>query len=117
MEHLILPVFTIACLLMLTVGASAMTCAASYYGNEHHQAITAMGRAYHPHVMSFALRARPHGERYHISRTGHGSVTAIHNDWGPAAWTHRCADVSVGVAKVLGMVKRGWAILTFRKLG
>jgi len=73
--------------------ATALTCMASIYGTENHQIITANGEKYTGRQMTCALRTAPHNEHYRVTYHGR-SANCRHNDWGPAAWTHRCIDLS-----------------------
>lgn len=80
----------------------AMACMASAYGTEHHQLVTATGERYTGRDLTCALRSKPRNERYLVERAGR-SVQCRHNDWGPAAWTHRCIDLSLAVARAIGL--------------
>ena len=89
--------------------ADAKTCKASFYGaGERLNRHTANGEVYRPHGITAAHRTLPFGSRVKVSH-GSRSVVVRINDRGPASWTGRCIDLSLGAARKLGMVKRGVA--------
>lgn len=89
--------------------ADAKTCKASFYGvGERLNRHTANGEVYRPHGITAAHRTLPFGSRVKVSH-GSRSVVVRVNDRGPASWTGRCIDLSLGAARKLGMVKRGVA--------
>jgi rare lipoprotein A len=89
--------------------AQAKTCQASFYGaGERLNRHTANGEVYRPHGITAAHRTLPFGSRVKVVHGGRSVVVRI-NDRGPAKWTGRCIDLSLGAARKLGMVKRGVA--------
>lgn len=84
----------------VAVAAISTLCMASMYGTENHQLITANGERYTGRDMTCALRTTPRNEHYLVERRGR-SVRCRHNDWGPAAWTHRCIDMSLAAAHAI----------------
>ena len=69
------------------LAADAKSCRASFYGSESGNR-TASGAKFHPMGISIALRSHNFGDYFRITYRGK-SVIAIHNDYGPAAWTGR----------------------------
>jgi rare lipoprotein A len=86
----------------LALVAISQICMASAYGTEHHQRVTATGERYTGRDLTCALRSTPRNERYLIEHAGR-HVQCRHNDWGPAAWTHKCIDLSLAVARAIGL--------------
>lgn len=92
--------------------AAAMLCAAasiahaeiaSCYGREHGQVRTATGQNYRPWGLTAAHRTLPFGTRVVVTNRRNGrSVTVTINDRGPAAWTHRDIDLSLGACRLIG---------------
>jgi rare lipoprotein A len=80
---------------------------ASWYGFESGNR-TANGERYDPWGMTAAHRSLPFGTVVRVTLDGR-SVTVRINDRGPAAWTGREIDLSLGAATALGMVERGIA--------
>lgn len=80
---------------------------ASWYGFESGNR-TANGERYDPWGLTAAHRTLPFGTVVRVS-LGSRSVIVRINDRGPAAWTGREIDLSLGAATVLGMVERGVA--------
>lgn len=70
---------------------------------------------YYPDGFTVAHRTLPFGTRLRISYMGR-SVEAIVNDRGPALWTHREIDVSRGVARALGIMVVGVAVVDVERL-
>jgi rare lipoprotein A len=93
--------------------ARAETCRASYYGHESGKR-TANGERFNPDGLSIALRSRPRGERYRVTYRGR-SVVVRHNDFGPAIRS-RCADLSLGAARALGLVRPGTGLITIERM-
>jgi rare lipoprotein A len=89
-----------AILILCAVPASAEI--ASCYGREHGQTRTASGAAYNPRGLTAAHRGLPFGTKVRVSYRGR-SITVTINDRGPAAWTHRAYDLSLGACRVLGL--------------
>jgi rare lipoprotein A len=106
---------------VLVVRAHAATvCMASYYGAES-GSITASGERFRPDGLTAAMRSRAFGRRLRVTIVGipgraarsaplvGRSVIVRHNDYGPAAYTGRCIDLSRGAARALGMIHNGTA--------
>ena len=83
--------------------AHAETGIASVYGSESGSR-RADGRRFRPSEIGCAHRTRRLGSvvRVTVIKTGRSIVCPV-NDRGPAAWTHRLIDLSVGAAKALGV--------------
>lgn len=107
----------LALAVLLSATARAETCRASYYGAESGHR-TANGEVFQPEGLSVALRRRPGRGRavvsYRVSYNGR-SVIVRHNDFGPAARLHRCADLSHGAAVRLGLTGPGVARVTIER--
>lgn len=94
-------------LLCLAASASAESGLASYYGSESGSR-TANGERFNPNGLTAAHRTRPFGSHVTVTNRRNGrSVRVRINDRGPARWTGRVIDLSVGAAKVLGMLQAG----------
>lgn len=104
---LIVAWFTLAMLSALPRAQAACGQIASWYGFESGNT-TANGERYDPWGLTAAHRSLPFGTIVRVS-IGERSVTVRINDRGPAAWTGREIDLSLGAATVLGMVERGVA--------
>lgn len=104
---LIAVAFTLAMLATYQQARAACGQLASWYGYESGNT-TANGERYNPMGLTAAHRSLPFGTIVRVS-IGERSVTVRINDRGPAAWTGREIDLSLGAATVLGMVERGVA--------
>lgn len=82
---------------------------ASWYQSGHH---TANGERFRPDGMTCAHRTLRFGTMLKVThmQSGRWAVCRV-NDRGPARWTHRFLDVSRGVARKLGMLRQGVAIV------
>lgn len=102
-------VLAIAILLAAPGFAHAKKCTASFYGaGERLNRHTANGEVFRPHGITAAHRSLPFGTKVKVIH-GRRSVVVRINDRGPAKWTGRCIDLSLGTARKLGVVKRGVA--------
>lgn len=99
--------FTLAMLATYQQARAACGGIASWYGFESGNT-TANGERYDPWGMTAAHRSLPFGTVVRVT-LGSRSVTVRINDRGPAAWTGREIDLSLGAATALGMVERGIA--------
>ncbi|HTV32759.1 MAG TPA: septal ring lytic transglycosylase RlpA family protein [Methylocella sp.] len=99
------PILALAVSLAATQPAGSRECLASWYGAESGHR-TASGAVFHPDGRSVALRSRAFGHRYRVAYRGR-AIVALHNDFGPAAWTGRCADLSAGAARAIGLTGVG----------
>lgn len=83
--------------------AAAHAAIASCYGREHGQIRTATGTRYNPWRLTAAHRHLPFGTRVRVVNLHNGrSVVVTINDRGPAAWTHRDIDLSLGACRAIG---------------
>lgn len=104
-----LSVFVAVAIALFSASVEASVCRASFYGGGERLALrTANGEVFRPHGITAAHRYLPFGTRVRVSY-GSRSVVVRINDRGPAKWTGRCIDLSLGAARELGMVKRGVA--------
>lgn len=99
--------FTLAMLATLEQARAACGVLASWYGFESGNR-TANGERYDPWGLTAAHRTLPFGTIVRVTLDGR-SVTVRISDRGPASWTGREIDLSLGAATVLGMVERGVA--------
>ena len=82
---------------------------ASWYGHEFARRKTASGEVFDPHDLTGAHRTLPLGTRVRVTNLHNGrSVLVKINDRGPY-YRRRDIDLSLGAARVLGMVRRGIA--------
>lgn len=80
---------------------------ASFYGFES-GTHTASGERFNPHGLTAAHRTRKLGSVVTVTNLRNGkSVVVRINDRGPAKWTGRVIDLSLGAAEVLGMIQAG----------
>lgn len=77
---------------------------ASYYKHGSH---TATGERFNPHGLTAAHRTLPFGTRLRVCLNG--CVVVRINDRGPAKWTGKSLDLSLGAARAIGMVRAGVA--------
>jgi rare lipoprotein A len=93
----------LAAMIVCALARSAPAEIASCYGREHHQLRTASGESYDPSRLSAAHRWWRFGTRVLVTNLRNGrSVTVLINDRGPAAWTHRAIDLSLGACRAIG---------------
>ena len=93
----------LAALFYCAIASTAQAETASCYGRENHQVRTATGQAYDPRRITAAHRTLPFGTRVRVTNLGNGrSATVVINDRGPAAWTHRAIDLSLGACRAIG---------------
>lgn len=84
----------------------------SWYSEESSGGVQANGRRFDENRLTAAHRALPFGTIVIIENTENGRVAVARiEDRGPAEWTGRTLDVSLEVARRLGIVKRGVARL------
>ncbi|NET73511.1 MAG: septal ring lytic transglycosylase RlpA family protein, partial [Sphaerospermopsis sp. SIO1G2] len=90
---------------------------ASWYGYYWAGNKTANGEIYNPEGMTAAHRTLPMGTKVRVTNTRNGkSVILRINDRGPYI-AGRIIDVSLGAARILGMVKSGLAPVRVEVLG
>lgn len=88
--------------------AGAGNMLASYYGGgEYLNRHTANGERFDPRAMTAAHRTLPFGAR--LSVCFRSCVVVRVNDRGPASWTGRALDLSLGAARAIGMARAGVA--------
>jgi rare lipoprotein A len=88
---------------------------ASFYDEPQ---LIATGEQYNPYGLTAASRTLPLGTRVKVTDATSGrSVVVTVNDWGPALWTGRDIDLSLGAAQVLQMEARGVIIATIKSAG
>jgi rare lipoprotein A len=109
----LLVIFWFALLVSSVKVFAVETCKASWYGAES-GARTADGRKFRPMGLTIALRSRDFGGRFRVSYRGR-SVIVRHNDFGPAMKS-RCADLSHGAARALGMEGAGVATVQIERV-
>lgn len=96
-------------LLCAPLTAHAETGMASWYGFESGTR-TPSGERFNPRAMTCAQRVRRFGHSVKVTAIATGkSATCRVNDHGPAKWTGRIIDVSLGMAIALGFKHRGTA--------
>jgi rare lipoprotein A len=91
---------------------------ASYYGYES-GSVTANGERYNPEGFTAAHRQLPFNTFIVAENLDNGRYAVLRvNDRGPSRRLHRRGiDVSLGVARELGMIERGLAPLRLRVIG
>ena len=90
---------------------------ASWYGYDWAGRKTANGERFNPEAMTAAHRSLPLGKKVRVTNTHNGrSVVVRINDRGPYIGG-RVIDLSVGAAKILGMVSSGVAAVRIEVLG
>ncbi len=90
---------------------------ASYYGYDGSGNSTASGKRFNPEGMTAAHRSLPFGTRVRVTNTRNGrSVVVSITDRGPYI-RGRILDLSVGAARILGMMGSGIAPVQIDVLG
>jgi rare lipoprotein A len=90
---------------------------ASYYGYDWSGNKTASGQRFNPEAMTAAHRSLPFGTRVRVTNTRNGrSVVVRINDRGPYI-RGRVIDLSLGAARVIGMMGSGIAPVQIEVLG
>lgn len=87
---------------------------ASYYGFELAGNPTASGEIYNPLDLTVAHRSLPYGTR--VLACYEECVVVRVNDWGPAPWTGRDWDLSLGAALAIGVAEKGVGDVSFTVL-
>lgn len=84
---------------------------ASFY---HEPQPLASGGRFDPNGITAAHRTLPLGSKVRVTNKRNGkSVTVTINDRGPAAWTGKIIDLSLGAAQEIGLsFKQGWTDIT-----
>jgi rare lipoprotein A len=85
---------------------------ASFYDEPQ---LLALGGQYDPNGLTAAHRTLPIGTRVEVTDAATGrSVVVTINDRGPALWTGRQIDLSLGAARALQMEERGIILATIK---
>jgi|SRR5581483_704158 len=85
---------------------------ASFYDEPQ---LLALGGKYDPNGLTAAHRTLPLGTKVQVTDAATGkSVVVTINDRGPAEWTGRQIDLSLGAAKMLQMEERGIILATIK---
>lgn len=109
MRGAIVLILAITALIAIGRNAKAAEGIASWYGYESGTK-TASGRKFNPEEMTCAMRRRDWGTVLTVTVIATGATaTCTLTDFGPAKWTGRLIDVSLGMARKLGFHKRGLA--------
>jgi rare lipoprotein A len=87
---------------------------ASWYGFESGTR-TASGERFNPHGMTCAHRAMAFGTKLRVSYRGRDVICRV-NDRGPAKWTGRSIDLSLGAARAIGMLDAGVGRVTIERI-
>jgi rare lipoprotein A len=89
---------------------------ASWYGQYHHNKLTASGQRFDMHKNTLAHRTLPLGTKVRLVNLNNGkSAEGVVNDRGPYI-KGRDVDVSYAIAKQLGFVKKGIINLTMEPM-
>lgn len=93
---------------------------ASWYGTESctsHPCRTASGAAFTGRSLTAAMPDKSHiGERWRVSYAGR-SVVVLIDDWGPARYLHRVADLSRAAAVQIGLIGPGHGVVCLERVG
>lgn len=84
---------------------ASWSCQASWYGAESGRT-TASGERFNPRGFTMAMRSHAFGHLYRVCYLGRCKAL-LHNDFGPAKRTKRCADISQGGAAAIGLIGPG----------
>lgn len=87
---------------------------ASFYGFES-GTHTANGERFNPRAMTCAHRSLPFGTMLRVTYRGRSAVCRV-NDRGPAKWTGRSIDLSLGMARAVGLVGAGVGPVSIERL-
>lgn len=89
---------------------------ASWYGPKHHNKLTAHGQRFNMYKNTLAHRTLPFGTKVRLVNLDNGkSAEGVVNDRGPYV-KDRDVDVSYGMARQLGFVKKGVVELYLEKI-
>ena len=92
------------------------TLASWYGGGAGLSKRTASGERFNPDALTAAHRTLPFGTRLNVSVNGRSVIVRV-NDRGPVKSTGRTLDLSRGAARVLGIIGRGTARVSWRVAG
>lgn len=102
------------CLICAPAWAQAGEVLASWYGFESGTR-TANGERFDPNAMTCAYWHAPFGTLLRVSYHGRAMVCRV-NDRGPAKWTGRGIDLSLGAARAIGLIAAGVARVSVERL-
>lgn len=103
------------CLLCLSPAhARAGEMLASWYGFESGTR-TASGERFNPDAMTCAFWGVPFNTLLRVTYRGRAMICRV-NDRGPAHWTRRGIDVSLGVARAIGLLSAGVGRVSVERL-
>jgi rare lipoprotein A len=90
---------------------------ASYMSWELEGRLMADGRPFRALGLTAASWTLPLGSRVRVTNLSNGrSVDVTIEDRGPALWTHRSIDLSLGAAQKIGMTRSGVAVVRIERL-
>jgi rare lipoprotein A (peptidoglycan hydrolase) len=106
----------IICLLVALSSAHARAeeMLASWYGFES-GTVTASGARFNPHAMTCAYWYAPFGTILRVTYQGKPMLCTV-NDRGPAKWTGRGIDLSMGMAEAIGLKNAGVGRVTVERV-
>jgi len=104
------PILSALVALFLCGQASAETCRASWYGRESGK-WTATHERFDPAGLTAAHRTYKPGTRLRVTYRGRSVIVRV-NDFGPAAYTRRCIDLSAGAARRIGLIHVGVGLVS-----
>jgi rare lipoprotein A len=87
---------------------------ASWYGYESGK-VTASGARFDPHAMTCAYWYAPFGTVLRVTYQGKPMLCTV-NDRGPAKWTGRGIDLSMGMAEAIGLKNVGVGRVTVERV-
>lgn len=87
---------------------------ASWYGFES-GTVTASGARFNPHAMTCAYWHVPFGTILRVTYQGKPMLCTV-NDRGPAKWTGRGIDLSMGMAEAIGLKAAGVGRVTVERV-
>lgn len=87
---------------------------ASWYGFESGK-FTASGQRFDPNGMTCAFWSVPFGTLLRVTYQGRAMICTV-NDRGPARWTGRGIDLSLGMARAIGLYRRGLGRVNVERL-
>lgn len=86
---------------------------ASYYHEGQRVACPGWGR-FNPNALTTAHRSLPCGTKLKVCRGDKMCVVVTVNDRGPAKWTKRDIDLSLGAARTIGLTTIGVALVNYQ---
>jgi rare lipoprotein A len=107
-------IFIILLVALSPAHARAGEMLASWYGFESGTR-TANGERFNPNAMTCAFWDVPFGTQLRVTYQGRAKVCRV-NDRGPAKWTGRGIDLSLGVARAIGLYGAGVGRVSVERL-